>query len=336
MVKISNELEKKVSELYNSVNKVKDKKNKKIIYILTDIIVSKYKNLITVAKKNYISIDTLNELILDKNLMNNILTNSEYLVFLDVYNELIKKYENSLNKIIIKTTEEEKYDITFIIINDILHNYYNVNDICEKENIKYETFKKILDDKIFIDSNFGEGMHDKIHIKLAENIKYCKNKPQKSLCIKSEKYLSIVAPGIKIINEYEQKRLEYVSMYIESDGNIDYIMKKYAIENELPVISILISSDTKKLLNINTYEKLFPSFSAERILYNMDETVSLSDKKKLIDTVVLSLKDNDFNINLVSKELNLFTNLLKRVLSIGSISIFYPTDIKNIEKVLKK
>ena len=177
-------------------------------------------------------------------------------------------------------------------------------------------------------------MYEKVQNKLAENIEYCRCKPQKATYIKSKKYIEIVAPTVDIINEYDKKRLETVCMYIESKGNVERIMEKFEIESVLPVISILINPRTKELLNEEIYSKLLPSLNAEIVLYNMDANVSVNDKKKLIDSVILSLRLNDFNIELTSKELNLPIYLLKRILTDGMVSVFYRSDVEKKKKSL--
>ena len=75
-----------------------------------------------------------------------------------------------------------------------------------------------------------------------------------------------------------------------------------------------MNSRTKELLNDETYNSLLPALNAERIIYSMDENVSVNDKKKLIDSVILSLRLNDYNVELTSKELGLPLYLLKRIL----------------------
>ena len=299
-----------------------------MIYIITDIIIGKYNNIETVARINYVSLDELNEMILDSDLMNKFLTDNEYLEVIKIYHELLKKHEKNSNRIIVKSREEEKLEIATTLIYDILNSYYNVDNICTKENIKYETFREIVYDKDYIDLNFGEGTYDVVQKKLQENTNYCIHKPQKSIVVKSPEYLSIIAPGIEIIDEYEKKRLDIILMYIASYGDIEKIMEKFEIENELAVVSYLVDSRTKDLLNEKTYLELSPSIEAERILYSMDENVKISDRRKLKDMVIVSLKNNNEDIELTSRDLNLPLGVIRRILINGNI--------KNIDKCLGK
>lgn len=336
MIEISKNLEMKVSGLIDLIDRNTKFRDKKIIYVLTDIVVSKYKNLKHIAKINYLTVPSLNELVLDRKAICRYLTDSEYLEFIDVYRELLKKHKDVSDNLCIKTIEEEKYDLTKNILDDVFNNYFNVTDICLKERIRSKKFSEITTDKHYIDLNFGNGTYEKFRKKLEENIVYCNRKPQKAIVIKSEKYLNIVNPNIVIVDEYDKKRLEAVRMYIDTNGNIEKIMEYFETDSKLPIITLLINSRTKELLNNETYYSLLPALNAERIIYSMDENVSVNDKKKLIDSVILSLRLNDYNVNLTSKELGLPLYLLKRILTDRMIPIFYGADVDSIQKCLTK
>ena len=311
-------LEEKILNLYKNENNTA--KQQRIIDILKVILVDKETNPDKIVDLTSTTIKTIQKYISEKELIIQFLTEEEYNIFKDTF-------ENIINQKVIIEVEEE----TLIknLIDDIFNTRHKYEEICRKNFMNPNKIKEILYKTNYLDDNFGIGTKERVRIKLAETGLIREKKPRNSILIEDRWDIFVTNPDIHYLNELDFKKMKLASSYLCSGADIAYVVKKYEI-GVSSVLTFLSDLKLQTILKPTCYENLKRYISIENVLINNE----LSSKKTLLFNIIHVLSESNYDKQLTQTYFNLpvclFDRLLKEIIELP----YFDEDIKKNVKML--
>lgn len=296
------DLKNKINELYRlNNNKYEKPLTRKIVRLLKIVLVDEEKDINKILELVPIGLLTIKNYISDGTNLLKYLTKEEYIIFKEKIQEIID-YSTELQRVkqeeFIKNAIIEIFETRHTIDRIALNNYLPKNKLVE-----------IINNKDYIEQKFGIGTYDKLKIKITENVTI-RNKTKRDINIIEDKnHILLAKPNILYLDQIDFRKLSLASSYIFSDADKDYIEKKYDLEF-LSVIVALNNPKIAELIKEEYYTVLKNCINIEMVLLGNN----LIQKQKLLFETVNFLNENNFDIELTTKQFKLPINLLKRIL----------------------
>lgn len=313
------DLEIKIKEL--SKKEYKFEKDKRIIDILKAVIVDKIIDADKLVFATSTTEETIKKYIEEEELFKDFLTHKEFVIF-----------KNKLKTIFNKTkTEEEEKDIYLLgkVFDEILNTRHKLEDICRNNGYSLSRFKTTINLGDYIDRNFGKNMQKRIKNKITQNGIARDSVPRKMILIEEKEDIMVVKPEIYYLNEFDYKKISFVSAYLLSNANIEFVAKKYGV-NVITALNVLDDSKLESIIKESCYEKLVRYVALEKTLLGS----SIKEKTKILTDVIKILYANNFDVNIVVEQLKITYNLLEKMLKEISKNLYFDESIRNDIKSL--
>lgn len=313
------DLEIKIKEL--SKKEYKLEKDKRIIDILKAVIVDKIIDADKLVFVTSTTEETLKKYIDDEQNFKDFLTHKEFVIF-----------KNKLKTILNKTkTEEEEKDIYLLgkVFDEILYTRHKLEDICKNNGYSLSRFKTIINLGDYIDRNFGKNMQKRIKNKITQNGIARDSVPRKMVLLEDKEDILVVKPEIFHLSAIDYKKVSFVSSYLLSNANIEFVAKKHGV-NVITALNVLDDTKLASIIKESCYEKLFRYVTLEKVLLGNN----ITEKKRLLSDVIKILYSNNFDVNIVVEELKITYNLLEKMLKEISKNLYFDDYIRNDIKLL--
>jgi len=327
-------LKEKVIQM-NSKKEFKKYRDEDIALLLKLIVLDGVTDLEEIEAKVVPVKSTIERYLGSKEIMMNYLTEEEYNEYLIYYNNLNKKkkeqkQENKKeeNKKEEKNKEKEntKRVILSNLVSDIMGSRLSKDQLMINNYITSDKYRQLIFDKELVEEMYGEGFYDLLHKKIKENGLIRESVPKNMILVEEKNDIKILKEDLTFLNELDFKRLRIISRYLSSECDINLVAKEFNISIN-SVVNVLNHPKNVEILKpqINIFVKDIGRF--ERILLEGE----IKERKEIVDNIMTKLESNNYDINKTTQELFLPLDLVKRYLSEGFVSIYYPIEkIKDI------
>lgn len=265
----------------------------------------------------------------NKEFLLNYLDEQEYNEYLEYYNKLTNfSYEKKMKikqKINIeenrKQKQIEKENLIKNLISDIINTRLSKETVLIRNCISDTTYDKIISNDELLDSMFGQGFSQILRNRIKQNSIVRLSVPRNMYLIEEREELNITRDDVTYLDEYNNKRLKIICSYFKNNCDIDLV----AIEKNLFPVSIvnsILDKKNKGYLKPEFYALIQKLGTLEKI----NVTGELPERKKIVNTIVTSLENNNYDIDTVSKELEIPIPILKKFLKQPFITTTYSQD----------
>lgn len=297
-----------LNDTKNKIKKQKDENTRKLVSLLKHIVL----NIDELSNKANLSLVEIDKLINDKNYMLRNLSIDEYAVILNNYNSVFSKAKAKQKKLI----------FTSRAIDYIMNSRYQPIDISIHIGAPYYFVKEIIEDKNYLDENFGEGTRSKLKAKIKENGLMRMKAIRGENKIENKWHILYLKDDIYSLDSITFRILNLTSEYLQTEANIDYLSKKYGYSYQT-IISTISSSNLENILKPEYYKRLRELLGFEK-QFNTESVVS---NIKLLDKVITMLESNGYNIDETVEKTHMPYFMLKRLLNQNKIIALYGNDI---------
>lgn len=313
------DLEMKIKEL--TKKQYKNEKDRRIVDILNAVIVDKIVDLDKLIFRTSTTDITLKKYVENEEVFKDFLTHREFLIF-----------KNKLKTILDKsTTEKESEDINILkkVFHEILNTRHKLEYICVSNGYPLSRFKTVINLGDYIDRNFGMNMQKRIKNKITQNGIVRDSVPRKMILVEEEEHIKVVKPEIYYLNQIDYKKISFVSSYLLSDANLEFVSKKYCVNN-VTALNVLDDTKLESIIKPSCYETLVRYINIEKVLLGN----SISEKIKMLSDVINLLYSSNFDVNVVVEQLKITYILLEKMLKEISKNLYFKESIRNDIKVL--
>lgn len=309
------DLKQKIRKL-NENKYFKTSKIERLLRVLMFVAVYEETNIEVISKYINMSPDLIKKYLSDKDLIMSILDEKEY-------NELIRILKN-IELVSDQEKYKEKVKITSKIIDDIMNTRYRITEIARRNFLSYTSLKKIIEDKEFLEKNFGENTYEILLKRIDETSKLrdSQNHSANKILIQDKKNLAILRDDVHYLNEYEYRTVDIISTYLFSDCNVDEMAKSSGISYQ-NVISALNNLSLEYILKEDCYKEVVYLRNIE----NNFNQIGIQNKKELLINCVEALINNNYNARHTANQTKIPYYLLKRIIEQDFISMLYDKEI---------
>ena len=309
------DLKQKIRKL-NENKYFKTSKIERLLRVLMFVAVYEETNIEVISKYINMSPDLIKKYLSDKDLIMSILDEKEY-------NELIRILKN-IELVSDQEKYKEKVKITSKIIDDIMNTRYRITEIARRNFLSYTSLKKIIEDKEFLEKNFGENTYEILMKRIDETSKLrdSQNHSANKILIQDKKNLAILRDDVHYLNEYEYRTVDIISTYLFSDCNVDEMAKSSGISYQ-NVISALNDLSLEHILKEDCYKKVVYLRNIE----NNFNQIGIQNKKELLINCVNTLINNNYNVRQTANQIRIPYYLLKRIVDQDFVNILYDKEV---------
>ena len=320
--------------LLNQTKEFKRYRDADIAKLLKLIVLDGETDLKCIASKMLITQKVIEKYLSSKEILLQYLNDDEYNEFLEYYSKLtnflseIKVERKQEPKRVEKKEETER--LVKNIVSDIMYTRLSKEQILIRNCISDTIYDRIINNEELLESIFGKGFCQVLRNRIKQKSIMRASVPRNMYLVEEREDLSIVKDDIIYINEFDFKRMKIVSCYISNDFDIELVSKE---KNLMPIsiINSLLSEKNKEILKTHVYELVQKLANLEKILL----TGVNQERKEIVSAVIMSLEKNNYDISMVSQELQMPIALIKNCLKQPFITIIYSKEqIEQIKEIL--
>lgn len=306
---------------------IMEKTNKKLQRLIKVVLVDGETDLEEIEKKGYIKIDTIRKHLDDPKELKKYLTETEFNILENKLRKLIENWDNRKYLSDVKLMKQ--------IIDDIFHTRYIYREICQRNFTTWKKFETLLHNEEFMNKEFPVGTVEKVKEKIRENDSLRRKVPRDCFVIEDRFCIIIANKNIHYLNQFDTKKLNFVSYYLGTGANLDLVIKKFG--TSLPeTLAILSDAKLEHILDEKYYNVLKQCLNIEKLLLGND----LNLKREFTLEVTNFLHENEFDTKLAMVYFRipepLFNKVLYEIIKLPYASIETKDTIKSILNINKE
>lgn len=303
------------------LEQVLQQKTSKIKRLINAVLIDGEKNIDAIEKKVCIKIATIRKHLEDPKELRKYLTEDKLNLFLLKVKKMLEDKDKALY--------EEEVNIIKNIIDDILNTRYLFEDICSRHFLNKSRVNELFDNNEFMSKEFPAGTREIIKKKLKENDSLRRQTPRDCFVAEDRFFIMILKDNIHYLNQFDNKKISFVSYYLGTGANLDLVMEKFNVS--LPEAFAILKNPKLGVLLKKWYHNILEHcLEIEKILYGND----LNAKREYAVEVINCLKQNNFDKQLTMAYYKipeaLFNRLLIEIIKLPYIAEGTKQEIKNI------
>lgn len=264
-----------------------------------------------------------------KEIMMEYLTEEEYNEFLFYYNKLT----NFIEKVKVQEANKSKKDEAELLkslIADIMETRLSKQEILVRNKISNTPADRLINNEELLDKIYGPGFMQILKNRIKQRSIERESVPRNMYIVEEREDLKVVKDNIIYLNEFDFKRMKIISSYVNNDFDIDLVSKEKELSH-IAIIKVLLLEKNKEILKPYVYEVVQKMAKLDKLLL----TGMSVEKQEIVYSVIMCLEQNNYDINLVSQELQLPIAIIKTCLKQSFITIFYSSEqVRKINDLL--
>ena len=302
------------NKIDNILKKVYEKQ-KKIVNLLKIVLIDNETDINKIEKYVPITRKTIEKYMEEKTCILEYATEQEF--------QLLKNRIDNIFKIESEKEEREKLAIVTKIIDEIFSTRHKLEKVCSNNFFSLERFKIILNQTTYIEDKFSVQLKQELKDKIAQTAKQRAHIPKDMILIEDRFHVFIANPNVVYLNRVDYKTLEYVSDYLCSGCNMEYVSNKFGTYYDV-VIRNLSDPNIEKIIKPEHYENLLRYIKLEKFMLEAPP----SDKKTFFEKFINILYENNFDKEIVLKYYQITECLLNRFFEEIIKNPYFDEDIK--------
>lgn len=326
---------KKLNEL-NETKQLKSYRAQDIALILKLIVLDGLTDLNKITSKTFVDQKQVEKYLKNKEIMKEFLTEDEYNEFLEYYNKLTNflelKANLDKNKLSINNKSLTKNTLLISnIVSDIMNTRLSLTQIYINNFISNTTFRKILSNKQLLDSMYGEGFTEILKAKIIQNGNERKTKPRNLYLVEEKNDVLIIKDEAKYLDSVNYRRMKTISCYLSNECDLEFVEQTMNLSKPA-ILNVLLNKNNQEIMRPEAYEVLCRFAQLERIWLEGTH----EERINIVQNIILTLENNNYDIDLVSTELVLPINILKRYLNLNLVRLYYPEQFEKINNIFNE
>lgn len=297
-----------------------------IALLLKLIVIDGEKDIKKIRSKMVINQKQIEKHLNDKELLLKYLNGAEYDEYLEYYNKLTNFLYEKKNKIKQKIDLEEKKREKVVekknliknLVSDIMNTRLSKETILIRNCISDTTYDKIISNDELLDSMFGKGFAQILRNRIKQNSIVRLSVPRNMYIIEEKDEINITKNNVTYLDEYNFKRMKIICSYLKNNCDIDVVVSE---KNLFPIsiVNSILDKKNELYLKPDFYILIQKLGTLEKIRL----TGSITERKEIVNNIVGYLEKNNYDIDLVSNELEIPISILKKYLNQSFITTTY-------------